>query len=160
MDERRSDSGDAVKTLRGEVNVSRSPLVKGLLVAAGTVSVGLGVLGILLPVVPTTPFLLLAAVCYAHSSERFYVGLLTNRYFGRYIRDWREKRGLTLAMKLWVIFVLAATMGVSAVFFMPLMSVKIFLGIVGAGVSIYIWRLPTKPRDSVKEDREAIPKPK
>ena len=152
MDEGRIDPEDVVKALRGEVRVSRSRLVKGLLLAAGTVSLGLGVLGILLPVVPTTPFLLLAAVCYAHSSERFYVALLTNRYFGRYIRDWREKRGLTLAMKLWIIFVLAATMGVSAVFFVPLVSVKILLGIVGAGVTIYIWRLPTKPRDSVKED--------
>ena len=152
MDEGRIDPGDAIKALRGEVHESRSRLVKGLLLAAGTVSVGLGVLGIVFPVVPTTPFLLLAAACYAHSSERFYVGLLTNRYFGQYIRDWREKRGLTLATKLWIIFVMAGTMGASAVFFVPLVSVKIFLGIVGACVSIYVWRLPTKPRDSVEED--------
>ena len=138
--------------LRTEVHVSRSRVVKGLLVAAGTVSVGLGVLGIFLPIIPTTPFLLLGAACYAHSSERFYVGLLTNRYFGRYIRAWREKRGLTLAMKLWIVFVMAATMGVSAVFFMPLVSVKILLGVVGTGVSIYVWRLPTKPRVPVEEN--------
>ncbi len=154
MDEGRIEAGDALKGLRGEVHESRSPLVKGLLVAVGTVSVGLGVLGILLPVLPTTPFLLLAAVCYAHSSERFYVGLLTNRYFGGYIRDWREKRGLTLATKLWIIFVLAATMGASAVFFAPLASVKIFLGVVGTGVSIYILRLPTKPADAGEKDRD------
>ena len=141
-------------TLRTHVRVSRSRLVKGLLVAAGTVSVGLGVLGIVLPIVPTTPFLLLAAACYAHSSERFYVALLTNRFFGMYIRDWRENRGLTLAMKLWIIFVMAATMGVSAVFFVPLVSVKILLGVVGTGVSIYVWRLPTKARDSLGVDRD------
>ena len=152
MDEGRIDSGNASQALREEVQESRSPLVKGLLVAVGTMSVGLGVLGILLPVLPTTPFLLLAAACYAHSSERFYVGLLTNRYFGGYIRDWREKRGLTLATKLWIIFVLAATMGASAVFFVPLVSVKIFLGVVGTGVSIYVLRLPTKPRDLIRED--------
>ena len=154
MDEGRIESGDASEALRGEVQESRSRLVKGLLVAVGTVSVGLGVLGIVLPIVPTTPFLLLAAACYAHSSERFYVALLTNRYFGSYIRDWREKRGLTLATKLWIVFVMAATMGVSAVFFVPLVSVKIFLGVVGTGVSIYILRLPTKPQDSVEEDRD------
>ena len=152
MDEGRIDSEDASQALREEVQESRSPLVKGLLVAVGTMSVGLGVLGILLPVLPTTPFLLLAAACYAHSSERFYVGLLTNRYFGGYIRDWREKRGLTLATKLWIIFVLAATMGASAVFFVPLVSVKILLGVVGTGVSIYVLRLPTKPRDLIRED--------
>ena len=152
MNKERLESDRSTAALRTQMHVSRSRLVKGLLIAAGTVSVGLGVLGILLPIVPTTPFLLLAAACYAHSSERFYVGLLTNRYFGKYIRDWRENRGLTLAMKLWIIFVMAATMGVSAVFFMPLVSVKILLGVVGTGVSIYVWRLPTKPRVPVEEN--------
>ncbi len=152
MNEDRLEPDRSTAALRTHVRVSRSRLVKGLLVAAGTVSVGLGVLGIVLPIVPTTPFLLLAAACYAHSSERFYVALLTNRYFGMYIRDWRENRGLTLAMKLWIIFVMAATMGVSAVFFVPLVSVKILLGVVGTGVSIYVWRLPTKPRVPVEEN--------
>ena len=152
MDKERPESDQSLEALRGEVRAGPSRLVKGLLVAVGTVSVGLGVLGLVLPVVPTTPFLLLAAACYARSSERFYVGLLTNRYFGKYIRDWREKRGLTLATKLWILFVMATTMGASAVFFVPLVSVKVFLGIVGAGVSIYIWRLPTKPRDPVEEE--------
>ncbi len=146
------ESDRSTAALRTQVHVTRSRLVKGLLVVVGTVSVGLGVLGIVLPIVPTTPFLLLAAACYAHSSERFYVGLLTNRYFGAYIRDWRDKRGLTLATKLWIIFVMAVTMGASALFFVPLVSVKIFLGVVGTGVSIYVWRLPTKPRDLGKED--------
>ena len=154
MNEDRLEPDRSTAALRTQVRVSRSRLVKGLLVAAGTVSVGLGVLGIVLPIVPTTPFLLLAAACYAHSSERFYVALLTNRYFGMYIRDWRENRGLTLAMKLWIIFVMAATMGVSAVFFVPLVSVKILLGVVGTGVSIYVWRLPTKARDSLGVDRD------
>jgi len=154
MNEDRLEPDRSTAALRTQVRVSRSRLVKALLVAAGTVSVGLGVLGIVLPIVPTTPFLLLAAVCYAHSSERFYVALLTNRYFGMYIRDWRENRGLTLAMKLWIIFVMAATMGVSAVFFVPLVSVKILLGVVGTGVSIYVWRLPTKARDSLGVDRD------
>lgn len=152
MTEDRLDSDRSLEALRTEVHETRSPLVKVLLVAIGTVSIVLGVLGILLPILPTTPFLLLAAACYAHSSERFYVKLLTNRYFGPYIRDWREKRGMTLPAKLWIIFVLAATMGASALFFVPLLPVKIFLAVVGTGVSIYIWRLPTKPKDLAEED--------
>lgn len=145
-DEPYSHDDATVDVLRHQVHESRSRVVKGLLVVAGTVCVGLGILGILLPVVPTTPFLLLAATCYANSSERFYVWLLTNRFFGQYIRDWRENKGLTIATKVWVIFVLAATMGVS-VYFAPLVPVRVGLGVIGLGVSIYIWRLPTKAED-------------
>lgn len=152
MNENPLESDPNSDALRTEVHENRSQLIKGLLVVAGTVSVALGVLGIVLPIVPTTPFLLLAAACYAHSSERFYVALLTNRFFGLYIRDWREKRGLTVAMKLWIIFVMAATMGVSAVFFVPLVPVKILLAVVGSGVSIYVLKLPTKPRNPVEKD--------
>lgn len=142
---------ELVASLRGEVQESRSRLAKGLLVAAGSVSVVLGVIGIILPIVPTTPFLLLAAICYARSSERFYVALLTNRYFGHYIRDWRENRGMTLITKVWIIFVMVSTMGLSAFFFVPLMPVKIMLGIIGLGVSAYVLSLPTKPVDDVDE---------
>lgn len=142
-DEPYSDDEEVVDELRHQVDESRSGVVKGILVVCGTLCVGLGILGVLLPVVPTTPFLLLAATCYANSSERFYVWLLTNRFFGQYIRDWREKKGLTVATKVWVIFVLATTMGLS-MYFAPLMPVRVGLGVIGVGVSVYIWRLPTK----------------
>ena len=154
MDENPLESEPKSEALRTQVHENHSQLVKGLLVVAGTVSVALGVLGIVLPIVPTTPFLLLAAACYARSSERFYVALMTNRFFGPYIRDWREKRGLTLGMKLWIIFVLASTMGVSAIFFVPLLPVKVLLAIVGTGVSVYVLRLPTKPSDSTEKDSD------
>lgn len=142
-DQPQDDPSADIASLRGEVHASRSRLTRGILVAVGTLSVCLGILGILLPVVPTTPFLLLAAACYAHSSERFYVMLLTNRFFGHYIRDWRDKRGFTISMKLWIIFILVATMSLSALY-VPLTAVKILLGVIGLCVSIYIWRLPTK----------------
>lgn len=154
MTHRQPQSDRDFAALSGDVHESRSALVKALLVAAGSICVVLGVVGIILPIVPTTPFLLLAAACYAHSSKRFYVALLTNRYVGRYIRDWRENRGLTLATKIWIIFVLAVTMGASALFFVPLMPVKISLGIIGLGVSTYIWRLPTKVDDPLDKEIE------
>ena len=132
--------------LRSEVHESQSRVRKGLLIGLGWVSVVLGVIGIVLPVVPTTPFLLLAAACFARSSERFYVALLTNRFFGPYIRDWRDNKGLTPLTKFWVIFVLAVTMGIST-YFAPLLPVKIVLPIIGVGVSLYILSLPTKRED-------------
>jgi len=121
-------------------------------VCAGSICVGLGILGVILPLLPTTPFLLLAAACYANSSERFYVWLLTNRIFGQYIRDWRENRGIPLGTKIWVIAIMVGTMSVTAVFFVPLMPVRILLITIAVSVSIYIWRQPTKVEEHYEED--------
>jgi len=78
--------------------------------------VALAVLGLFLPVLPTTPFLLLAAVCYARSSERFYHWLMTNRWFGEYIRNYREGRGIPLKQKVLTISLLWVTIGYAAAF--------------------------------------------
>lgn len=139
-------------SLRGLVHVNRSRLVKGTLVCVGSFCVALGVVGIIMPLLPTTPFLLLAAACYAHSSEQFYVWLLTNRLFGHYIRDWRENRGIAVATKVWVIAVMLGTMGVTAIFFIPLMPVRLLLFAIGMSVSYYIWRQPTKSVEHYEED--------
>jgi len=90
--------------------------VKIALTAAGSISVGLGALGMFLPLLPTTPFLLLAAFCYARSSRRFYRWLMTNRFFGEYIRNYREGRGIPLKEKMLVMAVLWLTIGFSAGF--------------------------------------------
>lgn len=132
-----------IDSLRREVHESRSKFAKGFFLAAGFVCVSLGILGIILPVMPTTPFLLLAAACFARSSERFYVWLLTNRIFGSYIRDWRDNRGISMPMKIWITVILATTIGAS-VYFVPLLPIRILLALIGLGVTIYIWRLPTK----------------
>lgn len=109
-------------------------------------------MGVVLPILPTTPFLLLAAICFARSSEPFYIWLLTNRYFGGYIRDWRENRGLTIPLKLWVIFVLVATIGLSITFFVSYLPAKIILATIGLGVSAYILSLPTKSSSDPTDD--------
>lgn len=139
-------------SLREQVHENRSVLVKGLLVCAGSICVGLGVVGVLLPLLPTTPFLLLAAACYARSSERFYVWLLTNRLFGRYILDWRQNRGIPLRTKIWIIALMVGTMAVTAIFFVPLMPVRVLLIVIATSVSIYIWRQPTKSADHYEKD--------
>jgi uncharacterized protein len=145
---------ETTKELRRQVHESRSTVVKGLLILFGSICVGLGILGILLPVLPTTPFLLLAAICYSHSSERFYICLLSNRFFGTYIRDWRENRGISMPVKLWVIFVLAVTMGISVVFFIPILAVKILCTISGIIISAYILSLPTKSNELIEDSVE------
>ena len=124
--------------------------IRVLLIAAGSISVGLGVLGIFLPILPTTPFLLLAAFCYARSSEKFYIWLLTNRWFGEYIRNYREKRGVPLKVKIYTLLLLWITILSSAYFFVPVVWGKILLLMIAIGVSwhlIYIKTLEIEAKE-------------
>jgi hypothetical protein len=75
-------------------------LVKALLLVAGTFSLALGAIGIFLPILPTTPFLLLSAACYLRSSERMHKWLLGNRWFGEYIRNYQEGKGIPMKTKI------------------------------------------------------------
>jgi uncharacterized protein len=118
--------------------------------AAGLICVGLGAIGIVLPILPTTPFLLAAAACFCKSSERMYNWLLNNRWFGKYIRNYREGRGLTVRTKITALTVLWVTIGVSTVFFLNrllppqlVLPMQLVMIAVAVGVSIHILRLPT-----------------
>lgn len=135
----------AIEDVRTELRLSRSPAVRYLYIAAGTVSFVLGLIGLLLPVIPTSPFLLLTAFCYARGSERFYVWLITNRHFGEYIRALRKGEGIPLRVKLYALLVLWLTLGTTIVFIVPVLAIKLLLALVGLGVSVYIAQLPTKP---------------
>ena len=73
--------------------------VKIVLTILGVLSLGLGVAGIFLPLLPTTPLLLLSAWCFTHSSERLYEWLINHRVFGKYIRNFREHRAIPLHVK-------------------------------------------------------------
>lgn len=118
-------------------------LKRTLLIACGTLSVALGVVGIFFPVLPTTPFLLLAAVCYARSSERFYHWLLTNHWLGEYIRNYREGRGIPLKQKVLTIALLWLSIGYAALFVVPLWWVKLILFGIATGVTIHLVRTKT-----------------
>lgn len=123
-------------------------LAAALCVAAGTLFVGLGVVGMFLPVLPTTPFLLLAALCYARGSQRFYHWLLHNRWCGAYIRNYREGRGVTLRHKLVGLFFLWLTLGYAAGFVVQPWWGKALLGAVALGVTIHLLTIKTyHPQD-------------
>ena len=122
-----------------------SRLQRLLFFISGSIFVALATLGVLLPLLLTTPFLLLAAVCYARSSSRFHSWLLANRIFGPTIRQWQESRSIALRTKLIAIFMLMATLGSSIVFFVRLWPVKLLLIAVGLWVIRFLLRLPTMP---------------
>jgi len=114
-----------------------------LLVIAGTFFVGLGIVGIFVPVLPTTPFLLLAAACYARGSQRFYGWLLNNKWFGSYIRNYLERKGIPLRVKVVTVTLLWITIGASVAFVVETFVLKLILVIIAIGVSIHILSIRT-----------------
>jgi uncharacterized membrane protein YbaN (DUF454 family) len=117
---------------------------------AGMICLFLGVIGIVLPILPTTPFLLAAAACFCKSSSRMYNWLLNNRSFGEYIKNYREGRGLPLRTKISALTVLWLTIGFSTVFLLNrllppqlVIPMQLVMVVVAVGVSIHILRLPT-----------------
>ena len=114
-----------------------------MLIAAGSLFVGLAILGIFLPLLPTTPFLLLAAACYARSSRRFYNWLLNNRWFGNYIKNYREKKGVPLRVKLLSISLLWITILFSVAFVVDIFLVRIILILIAVSVTVHILRIRT-----------------
>ena len=117
--------------------------MRALLVVCGTLAVALGVLGAFLPVLPTTPFLLLAAVCYARGSERCHHWLLHNRWCGRYIRDYREGRGVPLRQKVVTLALLWLTIGFAAGWAVSAWWLKLALLGIAVGVTVHLVRMKT-----------------
>lgn len=116
---------------------------KWFLLGVGTCSVGLAFLGLLLPLLPTTPFLLLAAACYVRSSHRFYQWLMTHRWFGNYIRNYREGRGIPLVTKVVALILLWGTIGYSALFVVASIWLRTVLALIALGVTIHLVSVKT-----------------
>ena len=116
------------------------------LIALGTLSLALGVLGIFVPLLPTTPFILLSAALYARSSKRFYHWLIYNKWLGRYIRDYREGRGVPLGAKIVSINLLWITIGYAVFYLIDPVWLKILLLLIALTVSIHLLFLPTRKR--------------
>lgn len=124
-------------------------LIRALWLIAGTICLVLGAIGIVLPILPTTPFLLAAAACYYKGSPRMHKWLLNNRWFGEYIRNYKEGRGLPLKTKITALAMLWLTIGISSVFLLnrllpePLvLPMQVAMIAVAIAVSAHILRLP------------------
>jgi len=113
-----------------------------LLVVGGTLCVALATFGVFVPLLPTTPFLLLAAFLYARSSERFHTWLLTNRLVGRYIRRYQEQRSMTRRHKVLTLVLLWATIGYS-IFIAPQWWAKLLLAVVAVSVTVHLLWIQT-----------------
>ncbi len=117
-------------------------LKKNLLIISGTICVGLGILGMFLPLLPTTPFLLLAGYCYTRSSKRFYKWLINNRWCGEYIRNYQEGKGMLLKHKVLAITLLWLTISYS-IWVVSAWWIRVLLCAIAGGVSIHLLKLKT-----------------
>jgi len=117
------------------------PLKRYALISLGSCCVALGIVGVFVPILPTTPFLLLAAALYARSSQRFYDWLLSRPYLGEYVRAYREGRGLSRAMLAFTLGLLWLVLGLSAAFATDLLWLRLALLAVGLAVSVHVLHL-------------------
>lgn len=113
-----------------------------ILLILGWISLGLGALGLVLPVLPTTPFILLAAWCFLHSSDRLHAWLIAHPTLGRTIADYLEGRGLTRRTKIVALSTLWASIVGSAVVFVSHPAGDVAMILVAALITLYILRLP------------------
>ena len=125
-----------------------------LLVVCGTVAVALGVIGIFVPLMPTTVFLLLGAACYARSSPRFYQKLVTNRWLGSYIRNSREGGRMSRAHKIATVMLLWAGIGATALWSVESAWARLLLAAIALGVTAHVARLPL-PSATLSSQRDS-----
>jgi len=116
--------------------------IKYIYIALGILSVILGLIGALLPIIPTTPFLLVASYFFTRSSKRLNDLLYNNRYLGPYLQSISSGNGMPLVAKIYTISLLWFFMLVS-IFMIDFIAIKITLFVIASGVTIYVSSLKT-----------------
>ncbi len=128
-------NGLEVKETEG---AEKKKIIKYLILLGGFISLILGIIGIVIPILPTTPFLLLASASFAKSSKRFDRWLLNNKILGAYIKNYREGKGLPIKIKIITLSLLWITISISMLFLLELLWVLILLICIAIAVSIHI----------------------
>ena len=129
-----------------EVRKHRLLWVRLAFAALGTLFLFIGIIGVFLPVLPTTPFLLLATACYARSSRRFYNWLMNHPAFGPLIVEWRTYRSIPWKIKLVAVATMLLTFGSSILFFIHDGRLQSALAIFGLIMAIWLYRIPSRDR--------------
>jgi uncharacterized membrane protein YbaN (DUF454 family) len=118
--------------------VTLSLPVRAVLLVVGTTAL---VIGVVVPILPTTPFLLVAAACYARSSTRLYAWLLGQPSLGRIVAEWRRSRSLPPGVKPRALLVVALTFTVS-ILLVDALVLQLLLVVVGVILAAFLWRIP------------------
>lgn len=119
----------------------RRHIKKYLLILLGLISVALGIIGAVLPLIPTTPFLILALACFANSSPRFHQMLLDNRFFGPALQQWEADRSMTRSSKVKAMVMIVLTFAASITVLFGQLHLQLGLLALGFVLLLVIWRL-------------------
>jgi len=118
-------------------------IVKALWIVLGSFFVALASVGVALPGIPTTPFLILAAACYIRSSQKLYDRLIGNKTFGPYLKDYREGKGIPKKAKILAVSMIVLFVGSSVIFGIESLNLKIVVGALGlTGLLYVIFKVP------------------
>jgi len=138
------------------VSKHRNPGLRLLFLLLGCLFVALGITGVFLPLLPTTPFMLLAAACFARASTRFYNWLLNTRTFGPSILEWRLHRSIPYRTKLTAIATMVVTLTISVVLVIEHPGLQGALAVLGVLLATWMYRLPS--RDAPRRPHGSDPK--
>ena len=132
-------------------NKIENKFIKTILLICGFLSLFVAILGIFLPLIPTTPLVLLAAYFFSKSSDKIHSWLINNKLFGNYIKNYQAGKGIPLHSKITAIISMWVVLIISGVWATDLLFVRIILFIVGTGVTIHLVRMPTFIKDKKLE---------
>lgn len=127
-------------------------MLRAALWCAGAISLALGVAGIFLPLLPTTPFILLTAACWARASPRFHRRLLAHPRFGPLIDNWERHHSLPRRVKTTAIALLTLSVGVSIYLLRGALWLQLALAAIAVTVATWMWRLPTRELPEKRKD--------
>ena len=127
------------------MSVVKSRVLRTVLAALGWLFVGLAFLGVFIPVLPTTGPVILAAFLFSKSSERFDTWLVTNRFFGGIVRDWRAGRGFTVRAKVVAVVAIFASFAISTIWVINGIYLRAAFWLLAAIIIAYVVSRPTKP---------------
>jgi uncharacterized membrane protein YbaN (DUF454 family) len=129
--------------IKEELSIVQNPILRQILIIGGLLFVAIGIIGMFLPLLPTTIFFILAAWCFARSSEKFHNWLHNNRLFGKYLRNYRIQKGMTIKSKAASIALLLIGISISAFYLTENLYVRILLAVIAIGVSWHIIAIKT-----------------
>lgn len=127
-----------------EIRKHKSLTVRWIFALLGAFFVAVGVAGIFLPILPTTPFLLLAAACFARASSRVYNWLLNHSILGPIVLEWRRHRSIRYRVKIIALITMAASFTVSIVFFVPYWQGRLGMALFGIVMLVWLYRVPSR----------------
>jgi len=130
----------------GEVCKHRSLTVRWIFALLGALFLALGVAGMFLPILPTTPFLLSAAACFARASSRVYNWLLNHSVLGPVVLEWRRHRSMPYRAKIIALVMMVVSFSVSILFFVPYWQAQLAMALFGTGMAVWLYRIPSRDR--------------